>query len=65
MNPIEKTSETAPSRTAVLLAEVRRVAQRLCLGLLGIGLMVGAQAQTYNDGHGREWRQLIDNAGMS
>ena len=65
MNPIEKTSETAPSRTAVLLADVRRVAQRLCLGLLSIGLVATAQAQTYNDGHGREWRQLIDNAGMS
>ena len=65
MNPIEKTSETAPSRTAGLLAEVRRAAQRLCLGLLSIGLAATAQAQTYNDGHGREWRQLTDNAGIS
>ena len=71
MNLIETTSDTAAlqacaPRPAAPSAYVRRISRILsALAAMTIGLMVGAQAQTYNDGHGREWRQLIDNAGIS
>ena len=66
MNSIDKKSAARIVQKWTLLDRIAMIARLCCLaGLFSIGLAATAQAQIYNDTHGRAWSQLTTTAGLS